>query len=123
VEKTEELLFPDDHPYHHSVIGSMTDLSNASVADVRNFFSTYYAPNNAVLLVAGDIDVPQAQSMVHKYFTPIPRGPAIPPLARMTVPATVGPGPVVGCARSECVCGARRSVRRQSSRPVRSSSA
>jgi predicted Zn-dependent peptidase len=90
VEKTEELLFPDDHPYHHSVIGSMTDLSNASVTDVRNFFSTYYAPNNAVLVVAGDIDVPQAQAMVRKYFAPIPRGPAAPPLARMTLPATVG---------------------------------
>ena len=75
VEKTEELLFPDDHPYHHSVIGSMTDLSNASVADVRNFFTTYYAPNNAVLVVAGDIDVPQAKAMVRKYFAPIPRGP------------------------------------------------
>ena len=90
VEKTEELLFPDDHPYHHSVIGSMTDLSNASVTDVRNFFTTYYAPNNAVLVVAGDIDVPQAQAMVRKYFAPIPRGPAAPPLARMTLPATVG---------------------------------
>jgi zinc protease len=90
VEKTEELLFPDEHPYHHSVIGSMTDLSNASVTDVRNFFSTYYAPNNAVLVVAGDIDVPQAQAMVRKYFAPIPRGPAAPALARMTLPATVG---------------------------------
>jgi zinc protease len=90
VEKTEEALFPDDHPYHHSVIGSMTDLSNASVADVRNFFSTYYAPNNAVLVVAGDIDIPQAQAMVRKYFAPIPRGPVAPPLAHMTLPATVG---------------------------------
>ena len=90
VEKTEEALFPDDHPYHHSVIGSMTDLSNASVTDVRNFFSTYYAPNNAVLVVAGDIDVPQAQAMVRKYFAPIPRGPTAPALARMSLPATVG---------------------------------
>ena len=90
VEKSEEALFPDDHPYHHSVIGSMTDLSNASVTDVRNFFSTYYAPNNAVLVVAGDIDVAQAQAMVRKYFAPVPRGPTAPPLARMTLPATVG---------------------------------
>ena len=90
VEKTEELLFPDNHPYHHSVIGSMTDLSNASVADVRSFFKTYYAPNNAVLVVAGDIDVPQAKAMVRKYFGPIPRGPVAPPLANMRVPANVG---------------------------------
>jgi zinc protease len=90
VEKTGEALFPEGHPYHHSVIGSMTDLSNASVADVRTFFKTYYAPNNAVLVVAGDIDVPQAKAMVQKYFGPIPRGPAAPPLASMKVPAIVG---------------------------------
>jgi zinc protease len=90
VEKTGEALFPDGHPYHHSVIGSMTDLSNASVADVRTFFKTYYAPNNAVLVVAGDIDVPQAKAMVRKYFGPIPRGPVAPPLANMRVPATIG---------------------------------
>jgi len=90
VEKAEELLFPDNHPYHHSVIGSMTDLSNASVADVRSFFKTYYAPNNAVLVVAGDIDVPQAKAMVQKYFGPIPAGPSAPPLANMRVPSIVG---------------------------------
>jgi zinc protease len=90
VEKTEEALFPGDHPYHHSIIGSMTDLSNASVADVRTFFKTYYAPNNAVLVVAGDIDVPQAKAMVQKYFAPIPRGPTPPPLANMRVPVTLG---------------------------------
>jgi zinc protease len=89
-EKTGELLFPDSHPYHHSVIGSMTDLSAASVEDVQNFFKTYYAPNNAVLVLAGDIDVPQAKAMVRKYFGPIPRGPAPPKLANMSLPATVG---------------------------------
>ena len=90
LEKTEELLFPDSHPYHHSVIGSMTDLSAASVADVQSFFKTYYAPNNAVLVVAGDIDVPQAKSLVGKYFGPIPRGPVPPKLASMSLPAVVG---------------------------------
>ncbi|MFL5573023.1 MAG: M16 family metallopeptidase [Gemmatimonadaceae bacterium] len=90
LEKTGEALFPDSHPYHHSVIGSMADLSAASVEDVRNFFKTYYAPNNAVLVVAGDIDVPQAKAMVHKYFEPIPRGPTPPKLATMTVPTVVG---------------------------------
>jgi zinc protease len=90
LEKTEELLFPDSHPYHHSVIGSMADLSAASVEDVQNFFKTYYAPNNAVLVVAGDIDVPQAKEMVRKYFGPIPRGPVPPKMANMSVPAVVG---------------------------------
>ncbi|HEY1952612.1 MAG TPA: pitrilysin family protein [Gemmatimonadaceae bacterium] len=90
LEKAEEALYPDTHPYHHSVIGSMTDLSAASVGDVQNFFKTYYAPNNAVLVVAGDIDVAQAKGMVRKYFAPIPRGPTPPRLANMSLPATVG---------------------------------
>ncbi|MEA2761288.1 MAG: zinc protease [Gemmatimonadaceae bacterium] len=90
LEKSGELLFPESHPYHHSVMGSMDDLSAASVADVQNFFKTYYAPNNAVLVVAGDIDVPQAKQMVRKYFGPIPRGPVPPKLATMSVPTVVG---------------------------------
>jgi predicted Zn-dependent peptidase len=89
-EKTGELLFPDSHPYHHSVIGSMTDLSAASVEDVQNFFKTYYAPNNAVLVVAGDIDVPQARALVRKYFASIPRGPVPPKIASMNLPPVVG---------------------------------
>ena len=90
LEKMGEALFPDSHPYHHHIIGSMTDLSAASLTDVQNFFKTYYAPNNAVLVVAGDIDVPQVKQMVRKYFGPIPRGPAVPPLANMRLPAVVG---------------------------------
>jgi zinc protease len=90
LEKSGELLFPEGNPYHHSVMGSMDDLSAASVADVQNFFKTYYAPNNAVLVVAGDIDVPQAREMVRKYFGPIPRGPVPPRLANMSVPTVVG---------------------------------
>jgi zinc protease len=90
LEKTGESLFPESHPYHHSVIGSMADLSAASVDDVRTFFKTYYAPNNAVLVVAGDIDAAQVKAMVRKYFGPIPRGPAPPKLANMTVPTVIG---------------------------------
>ena len=90
IEKTAEAVFPDSHPYHHSVIGSMDDLSAASVADVQSFFKTYYAPNNAVLVVAGDIDVPQVKAMVRKYFGPIPRGPVPPKLASMALPRTIG---------------------------------
>jgi predicted Zn-dependent peptidase len=89
-EKMGEAIFPDGHPYHHSVIGSMTDLSAASLTDVSNFFKTYYAPNNAVLVIAGDIDVPQVKQMVRKYFGPIPRGPKVPALANMRVPEVVG---------------------------------
>jgi zinc protease len=90
LEKSEEALFPEPHPYHHSIIGSMSDLSAASLEDVRSFFKTYYAPNNAVLVVAGDIDVPEAKAMVRKYFGPIPRGPAPPRLSNTNLPETVG---------------------------------
>ena len=90
IEKPEGALFPAGHPYHHDVIGSMADLSAASLADVEGFFRTYYAPNNAVLVVAGDIDVPAAKALVRKHFGPIPRGPRVPPLANMSVPTIVG---------------------------------
>ncbi|HWV57773.1 MAG TPA: pitrilysin family protein, partial [Longimicrobiales bacterium] len=55
-ERIQELVYPPDHPYHHSVIGSMEDLDAATLEDVEQFFRTYYAPNNAVLTVCGDFD-------------------------------------------------------------------
>jgi predicted Zn-dependent peptidase len=85
-------VFPVGHPYHHSVIGSMEDLSAATVDDVTSFFRTYYAPNNAVLVVAGDIDVERTKAMVRKHFSDIRRGPAPPPLRSMTLPPIIGQG-------------------------------
>jgi zinc protease len=76
-EKLDEALYPDDHPYHHSVIGSMADLSAASLDDVSAFFRTYYAPDNASLCIAGDIDPAKTKALVEKYFGPLPRGPEI----------------------------------------------
>ena len=67
-------LYPAGHPYSWPVIGSMTDLSNASADDVKNFFRLYYAPNNATLTVVGDFDPKQAKAWIAKYFTDIPRG-------------------------------------------------
>jgi predicted Zn-dependent peptidase len=64
----------------HSTIGSMEDLDRATVADVREFFQTYYAPTNAVLAVAGDIDSAQAEALVRRYFATIPRQPTPPPV-------------------------------------------
>src|SRR5262245_42327429 len=72
-----EALYPSDHPYHHQVIGSMEDLSAASVDDVKAFFRTYYAPNNATLVLAGDFDRAKAKQLVEQYFGPIPAGEAI----------------------------------------------
>ncbi|MGE5749958.1 MAG: M16 family metallopeptidase [Gemmatimonas sp.] len=71
-------LYPEGHPYSWSVIGSMDDLSAASLDDVKNFFRTYYAPNNATLTIAGDFNPVNAKALVRKYFGDIPRGPAMP---------------------------------------------
>lgn len=71
-EKGEELTY-DNFAYQHSVIGSMADLDAASVDDVLDFFKTYYAPNNAVLALAGDLDPKETLAKVKKYFGSIPR--------------------------------------------------
>lgn len=81
MEALLEALYPEDHPYHHSVIGSMADLSAASLGDVQNFFRTYYVPNNASLVIAGDFDPAEAKKLVAKYFGSIPKGPEVPRVA------------------------------------------
>ncbi|MGB0657788.1 MAG: M16 family metallopeptidase, partial [Gammaproteobacteria bacterium] len=68
--------FPEGHPYSWSVIGSMEDLNAASMDDVQNWFKTYYGPNNAVLSLAGDINLQEAKELVYKYFADIPPGPS-----------------------------------------------
>ncbi|HZO17531.1 MAG TPA: pitrilysin family protein [Gemmatimonadaceae bacterium] len=72
-----ENTYPRGHPYSWSVIGSMEDLTAASLEDVREWFRTYYGPNNAVLVIAGDIDAATARQKVEKYFGAIPPGPPI----------------------------------------------
>jgi zinc protease len=79
-ERLQALLFPEDHPYHHSVIGSMADLDEASLTDVADFFRTYYAPNNAVISLVGDFESDHALRLVERWFGPIPAGPPVPPL-------------------------------------------
>jgi zinc protease len=74
------LLYPKNHPYSWPTIGSMEDLSAASRDDVADFFRTYYAPNNASLVIAGDIDLAETRRLVEKWFTEIPHGPAVPPI-------------------------------------------
>ena len=75
-----ENLFPEGHPYHHSTIGSMADLDAASLDDVKQWFRDNYGPNNAVLVLAGDIDTATAKTLVEKYFGDIKRGPATKPV-------------------------------------------
>ena len=69
--------YPAGHPYAHTVIGSMEDLDSASLDDVREWFKTYYTPSNAVLVLAGDIEVAQAREKVERYFSSIPSGPPV----------------------------------------------
>ncbi len=84
-----ENLFPKGHPYHHSTIGSMADLNSASLADVKKWFTDNYGPNNAVLVLAGDVDVATAKAKVQEWFGDIARGPEVkaPPASVPTLPA------------------------------------
>jgi zinc protease len=86
VERMLANLYPEEHPYHHPVVGYMADLENGSLQDVQAFFRTYYVPNNAVLAIAGDIDVAQTRQMVRRYFGGIPRGAEPPPVRNVPLP-------------------------------------
>ncbi len=70
-------MYPKGHPYNHSVIGSMADLNAASLDDVKNWFRTWYGPNNAVLVLAGDIDLATAKAKAAQYFGHIPASPTM----------------------------------------------
>src|SRR5262245_31136014 len=74
-EAIREALYPANHPYRHSVIGSMADLSAAGPGDVAAFFRAYYAPDNAILCVAGDFAPEQVRGWIERYFGRLPRGP------------------------------------------------
>jgi len=76
-----EALFPPEHPYHHTVIGSMDDLDAASLDDMHNWFKDYYGASNAVVSLAGDVSMEDARELVTKYFGAVPPGP---PVSRLT---------------------------------------
>ena len=84
----DAMLWPENHPYNWPTIGSMDDLTAASYQDVVDFFKKYYAPNNASLVIAGDIDLDRTEALVHKWFDEVPRGmpvePVAPPAAMIT---------------------------------------
>lgn len=89
-ERLPALCFPPGHPFHHSLIGSMDDLSAATLDDIATFFRTYYTPDNAVLSIVGDFESDAALAMVTRHFGEIPRGPGRPSLPSMSVPPTFG---------------------------------
>lgn len=93
LEQLTALTFPEWHPFHHSLIGSMEDLSEASLDDIEQFFRTFYTPDNAVLSIAGDFEASTARQLVEKYFGVIPPGQGRPPLGVMDVSADFG-GPL-----------------------------
>ena len=90
LEKLSALAFPEQHPFHHSLIGSMEDLNAASLDDIRHFFGAYYTPDNAVLSIAGDFGSIEAKKLVEQYFGVIPRGRDKPALPTMELPSTFG---------------------------------
>jgi len=96
-ERIQAALFPAGHPYHHPTIGSMEDLDAASLEDVRTFFATYYAPNNAVLTVAGDFEPATALRMIERHFEPLSANAALPSPPDMTIQ------PVLGAEQREIV--------------------
>jgi predicted Zn-dependent peptidase len=79
-EHIQSMVFPDSHPYNHTVIGSMDDIEAATLEDVAEFFETFYVPNNAVITVCGDLDPATALKSVELYFGDIPAGAPIPAL-------------------------------------------
>ncbi|MGE5048993.1 MAG: M16 family metallopeptidase [Deltaproteobacteria bacterium] len=83
-ERLVQLLYPEPNPYYGYVIGSHEDLMAASLEDVKQFFRTYYAPDNASLAVVGDFKIAEAKPLIEKYFGPIPRGPGKPPVTAKT---------------------------------------
>ncbi|MBV9528937.1 pitrilysin family protein [Sphingomonas sp.] len=86
----QQTLFPAGNPYHHTVIGSMGDLDHASLEVVKDWFRSHYGPNNAVLVLAGDVTAADARPLVEKYFGSIPAGPKSTPAAA-TVPTLAAP--------------------------------
>jgi zinc protease len=76
-EEVFHQLFPKSHPYYASVIGSHADIEAARLTDVREFFTQYYAPNNATIAIAGDYDAATIKRLIDRYFGPIPRGPSV----------------------------------------------
>jgi zinc protease len=78
-------LYPENHPYHWTVIGSLPDLQAATLEDVKEFYNTYYGPNNATLVIAGDIDIEETKKSVEKWFGEIKKGKEVADLQPMPV--------------------------------------
>lgn len=78
-------IYPEGHPYNWQVIGELVDLQSATIDDVKEFYSKYYGPNNATLVLAGDFDTAEAKAMIEKYFGEIKKGDDVPKLSPQRV--------------------------------------
>ncbi|MBB5316830.1 M16 family metallopeptidase [Tunturibacter empetritectus] len=87
-EQAYHMLFPHEHPYYASVIGSHADIEAARINDIRDFHQHFYTPNNASIAIAGDFDPAKLKALLTKYFGPIPQGPAVEPVTVKTPPIT-----------------------------------
>ena len=92
--KIAEILYPENHPYHWLTIGSLDDLTAASMEDIKSFFRRYYTPNNASLAIAGDFNPAEARRFVEKYFGAVKRGPdvTLPVVTQPTLSGTIRKG-------------------------------
>jgi zinc protease len=88
-EALVHLLYPQNHPYYANVIGSHADIQAAKLEDAREFFKRYYAPNNASIAIVGDFDPAMTKRLVEKYFGPLKRGAAVPPINVQTPKITM----------------------------------
>ncbi len=84
-EKLGQAMFPEGHPYSWQTIGYLADLDAANVTDLRNFFLRWYGPNNATLIIAGDVKTDNVVALVEKYFGSFKRGPEVKSMAKMPV--------------------------------------
>jgi zinc protease len=87
-EQAYHMLFPQQHPYYASVIGSHADIEAARINDIRDFHQHFYTPNNASIAIAGDFNPTQLKALLTKYFGPIPQGPKVEPVTVKTPPIT-----------------------------------
>jgi zinc protease len=87
-EQLYHMLFPQQHPYYASVIGSHADIEAARINDIRDFHQHFYTPNNASIAIAGDFNPTQLKTLLTKYFGPIPQGPPVEPVSVKTPPIT-----------------------------------
>jgi zinc protease len=84
----QNALYPPDHPYHWPVIGSMEDLTAASHEDIADFFRRFYAPANASVVIAGDVDAKEVRALAEKWFGDVPPGEPVPPMGTKPVQLT-----------------------------------